>query len=115
MERYQDKKAVIIGGTSGMGPNGGTMPQLIFGVVGDTRPPNEDDVSGYPTAIITKLFQELEGQSPKIPFVVSSGDYQYSSTGSSSTASQQLQLVQQMRELQQLEPEQLERERQQWQ
>jgi hypothetical protein len=75
-----------------MGPNGGTMSQLIFGVLGDTRPPNEDDLSGYPTAIITKIFQDIQAQSPSLPFVVSSGDYQYSSTGSSSTASQQLQI-----------------------
>ncbi len=77
--------------------NGGTMPQLIFGVLGDTRPPNEDDLSGYPTAIITKIFQDIEAQSPKLPFVVSSGDYQFSSTGSNSTAAQQLQLYTQAR------------------
>jgi hypothetical protein len=85
------------GGSGSMGPNGGTMPQLIFGIVGDTRPPNEDDLSGYPTSIITKIFQDIEGQSPKIPFVVSSGDYQFASTGSSSTAAQQLQLYTQAR------------------
>ena len=65
--------------------------------MGDTRPPNEDDLSGYPTAIITKIFQDVEAQSPKVPFVVSSGDYQFSSTGSSSTAVQQLQLYTQAR------------------
>jgi hypothetical protein len=85
------------GGLGSMGPNGGTMSQLIFGVVGDTRPPNEDDLSGYPTAIITKIFQDVEAMSPKVPFVVSSGDYQFSSSGSSSTAAAQLQLYTQAR------------------
>ena len=80
-----------------VGPNGGSLSQLTFAVVGDTRPPNEDDISGYPTAIITKIFQDVQAQSPAIPFVVSTGDYQYSSTGSSSTAAAQLMLYTQAR------------------
>jgi hypothetical protein len=81
-----------------VGANGGSLTRLLFAVVGDTRPPNEDDVSGYPSSIITKIFQDVQAQaSPAIPFVVSTGDYQFSSTGSSSTASQQLMLYQQAR------------------
>jgi len=83
--------------TGTVGPNGGTLSRLLFAVVGDTRPPNEDDLSGYPTTVITKIFQDVQGQTPAIPFVVSTGDYQFSSTGSSSTASQQLTLYQQAR------------------
>jgi hypothetical protein len=60
--------------------------------VGDTRPANYDDVSGYPTAIITKIFQDIEALSPKPPFVIATGDYQFASSGSSSTSSQQLDL-----------------------
>lgn len=85
--------------TGSVGGNGGSLSRLYFAVVGDTRPPNEDEVSSYPTAIITKIFQDVQAQSPAIPFVVSTGDYQFSSTGSSSTASQQLSLYLQARSL----------------
>jgi hypothetical protein len=67
-------------------------------VVGDTRPPNTDDVSGYPTSTITKIYQDIETFNPRPPFVVATGDYQYSSTGSKSTASQQLGLYQTARQ-----------------
>jgi hypothetical protein len=78
--------------TGTVGANGGTLSRLLFGVVGDTRPANYDDVSGYPTAIITKIFQDIEAFSPKPPFILATGDYQFSSSGNSSTASQQLDL-----------------------
>ncbi len=80
-----------------VGPTGGTLSTLLFAVVGDTRPPNEDEISSYPTSIITKIFADVQAFSPSIPFVVSTGDYQFSSTGSSSTASQQLSLYVQAR------------------
>src|SRR5262249_1460935 len=41
-----------------IGNDGGTLPQLHFAVVGDTRPPNKDDTAGYPTAIITQIFED---------------------------------------------------------
>jgi hypothetical protein len=80
-----------------VGNDGGSLSSLLFAVVGDTRPPNEDEISSYPTAIITKIFADVQAHSPAIPFVVSTGDYQFSSTGSSSTASQQLSLYVQAR------------------
>jgi hypothetical protein len=55
--------------------------------VGDTRPPTEDDTSGYPTAVITKIWQDVEAHSPKPYFAVSTGDYQYAKpTGGTSAA-----------------------------
>jgi hypothetical protein len=75
-----------------VGANGGSLSRLLFAVVGDTRPANYDDVSGYPTAVITKIFQDIEAMSPRPPFVVATGDYQFASSGSSSTSSQQLAL-----------------------
>jgi hypothetical protein len=60
--------------------------------VGDTRPANEDDVGGYPTSIITKIYQDIEAQSPRPVMTVSTGDYMFASTGSSSTADQQASL-----------------------
>jgi hypothetical protein len=73
-----------------VGASGGTLSHLLFGVVGDTRPPSYDDLSGYPTTIITKIFQDIEAYNPKPPFVLATGDYQFSSSGNGSTAPQQL-------------------------
>ena len=41
------------GGTAG--PQGGVLCDLTFAIVGDTRPPTEDDTSGYPTANILNM------------------------------------------------------------
>jgi hypothetical protein len=63
--------------TGTVGVDGGAVSRLYFGVVGDTRPPSEDDTSAYPTAVITKIFADLQALSPRPSFVVSTGDYQY--------------------------------------
>ena len=58
-----------------------------FAVVGDTRPPNEDDTAHYPTAIITKIFADVAAISPMPDFVVGTGDSQYSNpTGTQASA-----------------------------
>jgi hypothetical protein len=46
-----------------------------FAVVGDTRPPNEDDVTGYPTGVITGIWHDVQAFSPHPDFAVSTGDY----------------------------------------
>jgi hypothetical protein len=63
------------GGT--VGPGGGTLSSLSFAIVGDTRPPTEDDTAGYPTAVITKIWQDIEAASPRPAFALSTGDYQF--------------------------------------
>ncbi len=73
-----------------VGENGGSISRLVFAVAGDTRPANEDDPSSYPTSIITKIFQDIQGLSPQPPFVLGTGDYQFSSTGSSNVAAQEV-------------------------
>ncbi len=73
------------GGDAG---DGGTADNLTFAIVGDTRPASIDDTSGYPSAIITKIYQDLEAASPKPTFVVGTGDYQFASTSSSEQAPQ---------------------------
>jgi hypothetical protein len=83
------------GGDSGLpvgtvGPNGGILPDLYFVALGDTRPPTTDDVNGYPTAIVTKIFQDIEALNPRPAFAVGTGDWQDSSTHSSSTATEQI-------------------------
>jgi hypothetical protein len=58
--------------------SGGTVSRLLFAVVGDTRPPTEDDIAGYPTSVITGLYTDIQALSPTPSFVVSTGDYQFS-------------------------------------
>ena len=59
---------------------GGALSELRFAVVGDTRPPVNDDTSGYPTAIITKIWQDVAAESPAPQFAISTGDYMFAST-----------------------------------
>jgi hypothetical protein len=74
--------------TGAVGPSGGTVSSLLFAVVGDTRPANIDDTGGYPTSIITTIFQDLQGMSPKPQFGVSTGDYMYATPGSGNSGPQ---------------------------
>jgi Calcineurin-like phosphoesterase len=79
--------ASVVDAAPYLGTDGGTQSSLYFAVVGDTRPPNEDETSSYPTAIITTIFSDLAMMQPSPPFVVSTGDYQYSNpTGTQSAA-----------------------------
>jgi hypothetical protein len=59
------------------GVTGGTLDTLSFVVVGDTRPPITDDTGGYPTAIITKIWQDVAATSPLPAFGVGTGDYMF--------------------------------------
>lgn len=69
--------------------NGGTLSNLEFAVVGDTRPPAINDTKGYPSAVITKIYSDL--QAAKVPFAVSTGDYLFStSNGGQSTPQLQM-------------------------
>ncbi len=82
--------------TGSVGPNGGSVSRLFFTVIGDTRPPNVDDTSGYPTAIISQLYTDISGLNPVPLFSVSTGDYMFAST-SGGQASPQLDLYLQAR------------------
>jgi predicted phosphodiesterase len=77
-------------GNNGSGNNGSgttTASDLVFAVVGDTRPATIDDTSNYPSAIISKIYQDVEAESPKPQLVVGTGDYQFTSpSGSQQTA-----------------------------
>jgi hypothetical protein len=80
------------GTVTGKAGSTSSVSRLVFAVVGDTRPTNEDDPSGYPTAIIDTIYKDIEAQNPHPVLTLATGDYQFSSTGSSSTASQQVPL-----------------------
>jgi hypothetical protein len=74
--------------TGSVGPTGGTVSRLYFAVVGDTRPANVDDTSGYPTSVITKIFQDMQGMSPPPTFGVSTGDYMFATPGKGNASPQ---------------------------
>ncbi len=79
---------------------GGSVSSILFAIIGDTRPANVDDTSGYPTTIIDTLFADVTARSPQPSFVLSTGDYQFASappTSGSSTSAPQLALFMQAR------------------
>ena len=63
------------GGGSGVGPAGGTVTLLHFGITGDTRPPNCEDTANYPTAIISGIADALKAKGAQ--FVVDEGDHMF--------------------------------------
>jgi hypothetical protein len=76
--------------------SGGTVSSLLFAIAGDTRPANVDDTAGYPTTIIDTIFSNIAARAPQPSFVVSTGDYQFSTappaSGQTSTSAPQLDL-----------------------
>jgi hypothetical protein len=63
----------------GVGPGGGTLSTLSFAILGDTRPPTLDDTAGYPTAVITRIWQDIQAASPRPAFAVDTGGYMFAS------------------------------------
>ena len=74
------------GGGSGIGIGGGSVDHLYFAVVGDSRPANIDSTSSYPTAIIGKIYLDIQALSPQPQFVISTGDYMYANTNTGTAA-----------------------------
>ncbi len=87
----QDVAKSDTGGGTVVTQSGGTLDSLDFAIVGDTRPPAKDDLANYPTAVITKIWQDVEAEAPSVPFAVTTGDYQFS-TPYKTTAGPQLDL-----------------------
>ncbi len=80
--------ASIDAAPSGIGPTGGAVDTLRFAIVGDTRPANSDDTAGYPSAIIGKIWQDVEDENPRPEFALSTGDYMFASVFGASAAPQ---------------------------
>ncbi|MDB4956466.1 MAG: hypothetical protein JWO36_4035 [Myxococcales bacterium] len=57
-----------------------TKDLFRFGIVGDTRPAGIDGTSHYPKTIITKIYADMEAESPKPDFAVTTGDYMFART-----------------------------------
>src|SRR5215469_12199732 len=56
--------------SSANGSDAAVVPELTFAVLGDTRPAIPEDTGGYPTAIVTKIFQDIAAESPQPQFVI---------------------------------------------
>ena len=87
------------GGGSTASPLGQTAAasRLLFACVGDTRPPLEDDTADYPTAVISRIFEQIEGLRPHPPFAIATGDYVFASEHSATAAVAQFDLYLQAR------------------
>jgi hypothetical protein len=66
----------------------GTMAQLRFAVVGDSRPALVDDTAGYPSDVVTRIYGDVQSLDPPPAFVVSTGDYLFASEPRGGDASQ---------------------------
>ena len=71
------------GSGSGSARRGGVQVRASSAI---TRPANEDDTAHYPTAIITKIWQDIAATDAD--FAVSTGDYQFSNPSNSQAAAQ---------------------------
>ncbi len=86
--------------TGTVGNAGGTVSRLLFAVIGDTRPANEWKSSSdesrypYPSQVISTIYQDVTGLSPRPSFVISTGDYMYADP-SSNMGARQIALYQQ--------------------
>ena len=64
----------------GPGSGGGRLAELTFAVVGDTRPANLNDTAGYPTEIARQIWTDVDAETPRPTFAVTTGDYMFAST-----------------------------------
>jgi hypothetical protein len=78
------------GGGSGVGPTGGTVNLLHFGVSGDTRPPSCDDTANYPTAVIDAIASAIKAKGSQ--FAVDLGDHMFVCNYTLATARAQMAL-----------------------
>lgn len=75
-----------------IGPMGGTVDHFRFAAFGDVRPPTENDVAHYPTAIIGEVIGGIA--EANVQFAIGTGDYMFVSNGGADVlAGQQLDLL----------------------
>lgn len=71
---------------TGVSPTGGTLDRLSFAIIGDTRPAVIEDTKGYPSAIISAIYQDVQDVKPG--FAIATGDYMFAIPGKSAGAAQ---------------------------
>ncbi len=75
---------------TGVGPHGGSVTLLHFGVSGDTRPPSCEDTQGYPTMVINGIANQFKTRNAQ--FAIDLGDHMYVCNDDLSTALAQMSL-----------------------
>jgi hypothetical protein len=70
-------RAADAGWPDGGAPSSLQLDELRFAVIGDTRPVNPDDVSGYPSAVIEGIYRGVASLSPRPAFAIATGDYMF--------------------------------------
>jgi hypothetical protein len=73
---------------TGVGPTGGAVDRLFFAIHGDTRPPDCDQTTLYPTAIIQNIFQRERALG--VQFAVDLGDHMYVCNNDAAEAATQM-------------------------
>src|SRR5579871_4448752 len=79
--------------TGTVGPSGGSVSLLHFGLTGDTRPPSCEDTAGYPTDVIDNIADRF--QSRAVQFALDLGDHMYVCNNDLPTAQAQMSLYMQ--------------------
>jgi hypothetical protein len=81
------------GGGGSVGPSGGSVTLLHFGLTGDTRPGACEDTAGYPTAVINTIADQFEKLG--VDFALDLGDHMYVCNNNLTTATDQMDLYMQ--------------------
>ena len=74
--------------TGTVSSSGGNVSRLYFAVVGDTRPPDINQTSSYPTSVVNQIYDDINALNPKPQFVLTTGDYMFSSKNGAEGAAQ---------------------------
>jgi hypothetical protein len=67
-----------------VGPTGGTVPRLRFGVFGDVRPPSQNNTTMYPAAVVTAVMDGIAAEGAE--FAVANGDYMFATSAGAANA-----------------------------
>ncbi|HEY4219865.1 MAG TPA: metallophosphoesterase [Myxococcota bacterium] len=67
---------------------GGTVSRVFFAVVGDTRPADINQTASYPSDVIGQIYSDMDALDPKPQFVLTTGDFMFSSKNGSENALQ---------------------------
>jgi hypothetical protein len=67
-----------------IGPTGGSVARMRFGVFGDVRPPSANDTAHYPAAIVAAVMDGIAASGAQ--FAVANGDYMFALNAEASAA-----------------------------
>ena len=67
-----------------VGPHGGTVDLLHFGVFGDMRPPNDNDTAMWPTSVVDSVIAGFAAEHAE--FVIGTGDYMFANNATTVNA-----------------------------